>query len=185
MGKQGQTKYENIFVIGQKYGEWEIIDNKPLIEKEAKILCKCTECNITERYVPAFQLVKGVSKRCSVCGYSNKGEKNPSWKGYDKIPKSKITRIIYGAKKRNIEFNVDISYLSELYNNQKGLCYYTKKPIKFSDNSASLERIDSSLGYVTDNVVWVNKHLNIMKREIPFDDFLEICRLVVKNFEIQ
>jgi len=183
MGLKGKTKYDNVFVVGQKYGEWEVLDNIPIIDKEAKILCKCNECNKTERYVPAFQLIAGVSKRCSKCGYSNKGENNPSWKGYDSIPKSKITRIICGAKKREIEYNLEISYVSDLYNNQKGLCYYTKKPIKFSDKTASLERIDSSLGYIKDNVVWVHKNLNMMKRELPFDDFLEICRLVVKNFE--
>lgn len=183
MRKRGKTKYEDIFIVGQKYGKWEVINNIPLIEKEAKILCKCTECNETERYVPAFQLIKGVSKRCSKCGYSNKGDKNPSWKGYDVIPKSKITRIICGAKKRKITFDLEISYLSDLYNSQNGLCYYTKKPILFSDNTASLERIDSSLGYIKDNVVWVHKNLNIMKRELSFDDFLEVCRLVVKNFD--
>jgi hypothetical protein len=183
MGKKGQTKYDNIFVTGQKYGKWVVIDGIPVIDKEAKILCKCTECNVTEKYVPAYQLVTGVSKRCSVCGYSNKLDQNPSWRGFGKIPGSKLSRIINGAKNREIEFNLEISYLSELYNNQKGLCYYTKIPIEFSDNTASLERLNSSLGYLKDNVVWVHKNLNIMKRDLSFDDFLKICRMVVNNFE--
>ena len=185
MGKKGKTKYDGLFIKDQLYGKWVILNETIIIDKEAKVFCKCTECNITERYVPAFQLLNGVSKRCSLCGYSNKGNENPAWKGYGLVPASKITRIRCGAVKRKIPFDLDIIFLSKLFNSQNGLCKYSKLPISFKDNTASLERIDSKLGYYENNVIWVHKNLNIMKREIPFNDFYNICKLVVENCEIK
>lgn len=183
MGKKGQSKYKGLFKKGDIYGKWLILDENIFIDKESKILCQCTECNITKKYVPTFQLINNVSKRCSLCGYSNKGEKNPSWKGFGKIPGSKITRIEHGAKIRNIIYNLDIEYLSKLFDKQNGKCFYTKLPLSFDDNTASLERVDSNKGYEKDNVVWVHKNLNIMKRDLSLEDFLNICRLVVENFK--
>jgi hypothetical protein len=154
-----------------------------LIENESKILCQCLECNITKKYVPVLQLINKISKRCSLCGYSNKGEKNPSWKGFGKIPRSKITRIQHGAKVRNINYNLNIEYLSKLFDEQDSKCFYTNLPLSFNDNTASLERIDSNKGYEKDNVVWVHKNLNIMKRDLSIEEFLNICKLVVENFK--
>jgi hypothetical protein len=68
MGSKGVSKYDNIFKVNQIYGKWLIVDEKIFIDGEAKVLCRCLECNQTEKYVPAYQLVTGVSKRCSVCG---------------------------------------------------------------------------------------------------------------------
>ena len=181
MGSKGISKYDDTFKVNQIYGKWLILNEKILIDGEAKVLCRCLECNQTEKYVPAYQLVTGVSKRCSVCGYSLKEENNPAWKGYGKVPGEKLSKIANGAKLRNIKFNLTIEFISEIYDKQKGKCFYTGLPITFKDKTASLERVDSKIGYEESNVVWVHKNVNIMKRDLTYDDFYNICKLVVEN----
>ena len=44
-----------------------------------------------------------------------------------------------------------------------------------SDGTASLDRIDSSKGYVSGNVQWVHKQINIMKNVLTQDRFIELC----------
>lgn len=179
MGKKGTTKYFNSFSKGQRFGKYEVIDGNVTIDKEAKVSCVCDCGNISN--VSCYTLLKGTSKGCKVCRQSKPKELNPAWKGYGKVPGKKLSRIIIGAKNRDIDVNIDLKFLSELYENQNGKCFYTGLPINFDDSSASLERIDSNLGYVETNVVWVHKNVNIMKRDLTYEEFYEVCKLVVEN----
>jgi hypothetical protein len=175
MGKKGETKYSGVFQKGQRFGKYQIINDVLIMDKEAKVLCQC-DCGIINK-VACYTLLKGTSKGCKLCGQSRQKELNPAWKGYGKVPGKKLSRIIKGANNRNI----DIKFLSELYEQQNGKCFYTGLPINFDDSSASLERIDSNEGYIESNIVWVHKNVNIMKRDLTYDDFYNVCRLVVEN----
>lgn len=46
--------------------------------------------------------------------------------------------------------------------------------------TASLDRIDSSLGYIEGNVQWINKEINYMKMDLPQDKFIEWCEKIYK-----
>ena len=50
-----------------------------------------------------------------------------------------------------------------------------------SNITASLDRIDSSKGYIEGNVQWVHKRVNLMKGNMSTENFIEWCNLVVKN----
>lgn len=111
------------------------------------------------------------------------GKDHPSWKGCGDIPKSYYTRILKHAKDRDLEVAVTIQDLWELYLGQNGRCSLTGQKIHFksSDQSASLDRIDSSRGYVPGNIQWVLKHINVMKWHFSQIQFIRLCRLVAKN----
>lgn len=47
-----------------------------------------------------------------------------------------------------------------------------------SQQTASLDRIDSSKGYTVDNIQWVHKHVNNMKQYYSQDEYINWCRLV-------
>ena len=47
--------------------------------------------------------------------------------------------------------------------------------------TASLDRIDSTKGYVRGNVQWVHKDVNLMKNEFSEGYLLKMCRLVVRK----
>jgi hypothetical protein len=44
--------------------------------------------------------------------------------------------------------------------------------------TASLDRIDSKLGYIPGNIQWVHKTINRMKVNLPEEDFVYFCRLI-------
>lgn len=145
-------------------------------------LCKC-DCG-NEKIVRSTELVRGDTKSCG-CG--NKYENSRNYKGVGKLAQSKFSSIKYGAIKRNLEFSITIEYAWELFLKQKGKCFYTNLDIELKTRNsgnmtASLDRIDSSLGYIEGNVVWVHKHINIMKNEYNHEYFLSLCKLVVHNY---
>ena len=95
----------------------------------------------------------------------------------------------WNAKKRKLEHTISIEYLEKLWNDQQGLCYYTNqkmlKDLRNTDNnndSISLDRIDSSKGYIEGNVVLCRWIINRMKNDIPHDTFLNIVSEINKNF---
>jgi hypothetical protein len=185
MGIKGATKYENVFEENQRYGYWLVLDKKIFIDKEAKVFCKCTECNLTEKYVPAFQLIKGISKRCSVCGYSNKGEKNPSWKGYNEIPYAWFSKYFERKNKKRRSGNISIEDVYNLWITQNKKCSLSGLEIDFIKRddgiSASIDRIDSKVEYVLNNIQLVHKDVNLMKNHFNQDYFLEICERITEQ----
>ena len=48
-------------------------------------------------------------------------------------------------------------------------------------STASLDRIDSSKGYIPGNVQWVHKKINMMKNRLPDSEFIALCAAVVKH----
>ena len=93
-----------------------------------------------------------------------------------------------GAIKRNIEFLVDVDYLTLLYNQQNQKCALSgqllliKEGYKnlFKGRTASLDRIDSSKGYIEGNLQWVHKDLNRMKNVYSQDVFINWCKQIAE-----
>jgi hypothetical protein len=83
---------------------------------------------------------------------------------------------------RGIPFLVNIEFGWELFVQQSRRCRLSGLPIGFGtrigETTASLDRIDSSKPYEPGNVQWLHKRLNVMKREIPQQEFIELCHLV-------
>ncbi len=184
MGKKGMTKYNEKFKVGDRYGEWIVLNEEIIIEKEAKVLCKCCQCNQTQRYVPAFQLVAGVSKRCSKCGYSNKRCENPSWKGYKEIPFSWFSKYFLRANKKRMG-NITIENVYDLWIKQNKKCNLSGGYIDFEKRdgeiTASIDRIDSKKEYVLDNVQLVHKNVNLMKNSFEQDYFIQMCEKIANE----
>jgi hypothetical protein len=68
-----------------------------------------------------------------------------------------------------------------MWDNQKGLCYYSNLPMQLNrdDNrlSVSIDRLDNKEGYVDGNVVLCCSAVNIMKNDLSvkeFQDFISI-----------
>ena len=112
-------------------------------------------------------------------GTKNK-EKNPAWRGFGHVPGKVFSRLQRDAKTRNISFEITIEDIHNQYNKQKERCAFTGFEIFFGID-ASVDRIDSSKGYTIDNIQIVHKTLNIMKRDIPNDEFILWCRAVYKH----
>lgn len=93
------------------------------------------------------------------------------------------------AAKRNIEFTVSNEYLLCLYLEQCGKCYFSGLNIEFSTRdtrpkrTASIDRIDSTKGYIEGNVHWVHKVVNMMKQKLSSEEFVKWCKIIAKHNE--
>jgi hypothetical protein len=143
-------------------------------------VCKC-DCG-NEVTVVQQSLVRGATKSCG-CYFQKH-----MFKGYKNFSGQQWSRIKHQAKQRNIEFDITIEYVYELYEKQNNKCAISGVEIKLNKNyegkkslnSASLDRIDSSLGYIEGNVQWVHKTVNMMKNNMTEKDFIEWCKNIVE-----
>ena len=181
MGKKGQTKYEGMFYKNQTFNKWIVIDEKVVIIREARLLCRCTECNVSEKYVPIIQLINNVSKRCSSCGYSRKQNENPAWKGYKEIPFAWFSKYFL-RKGRKRKGDISIEDVYDLWIKQNKKCALSGLDIDFIKKekgiSASIDRIYSNGEYVLENIQIVHKDVNLMKNSFSQEYFIELCKKI-------
>jgi hypothetical protein len=168
--KKGEKRYSLTFI---KY-----IENKKIKRNIIKAKCDCG--NIIEILASEF----GKSQTCG-CIRTLRGCNNRSFKGYEYISKTYFSYIFFGAKKRNLEFDIDIEYINALLIQQNHKCALTKLPIKLDSRSefstASLDRIDNNIGYTKTNIQWVHKNINRMKSDFTQDYFIEMCKFVTNK----
>jgi plasmid maintenance system antidote protein VapI len=86
------------------------------------------------------------------------------------------------------EFTIDLPYLLTIYENQKGKCYYSGLDMTLNSNdgnSISLDRIDSTKGYIMENVVLCRWTINNMKNDMTVGEFYQNCKYVFDNMSIK
>lgn len=91
-------------------------------------------------------------------------------------------------RRRPFEFNLTPEYLLEVWNNQHGKCKYTNVALvlpdtpeyKQSNNNykASVDRIDSSKGYIIGNVQFTSISFNYLKNDMTELDIIEFLNIM-------
>ena len=118
------------------------------------------------------------------------GNKNPRFKGCGDIGINYMQTLRACAKTREIQFDVTIEQIWDLFLKQDSKCAFSNESLCFSsprqrakgfEQTASLDRIDSSKGYIEGNVQWLHKDINNMKHTHTEDYFINLCKLVVDN----
>lgn len=114
-------------------------------------------------------------------------KRRPSWKGCGDISGSIFGFIRINAKDRNLEFSITIEYIWNLFLKQNKKCAITNKTLYFDkkNKTASLDRIDSSKGYIEGNVQWVHKDINLMKHKLSMKELIDLCQLVVDHNQLK
>ena len=136
--------------------------------------CKCDCGNTTT--VGKGHLTTNKIRSCG-CLSHRKGNQCPSFRGYGEIPGRYFSSLKNGSKDRgrNFQFSVSIKYLWELFLKQNRKCALTGTFLSFDDHTASLDRINSSKGYVIGNVQWVHKDINFIKKHYNQNYFIKLC----------
>lgn len=174
-----------IDLTGKRFGKLVVqkyIDNG----KKGKWECQCDCGNKVLRLSCSLRKNPKNKRSCEEC-YVGKNHYN--WGGYGEIPLHYFNSLKRGAISRNYEFKINIEYLWKLFQDQNGKCSLTGLAIHFntssrkSDGSASLDRIDSSKGYIEGNVQWVHKDINIMKWDLSQTRLIELCCLVSERMK--
>lgn len=91
---------------------------------------------------------------------------------------------------RRKETDITIEYLKEIWESQKGICIYSGIQLvlpktRNKENkivTASLDRIDSSKGYLKGNVQFISSVINYMKSTLSHEETLELCKIIAENY---
>jgi len=178
-------------LLGQTFERLTVID-RIAKEKNGKNyyfwVCKCICGNVVN--VKGNCLLSGVTKSC---GCIMEERKLGSYEGLSivRFNKIKFSSTQRAGRNRDIEFDITIEYVWELFLKQNGKCALSNRTIKLPRtskecrilelNTASLDRIDSSKGYIEGNVQWVHRDINWMKQDFDQKYFIDFCKDIAKN----
>ena len=178
------SKFKDKYKVGDEVFDWLVINDAIVYNKhrvpQIEVECKC---GLTKKLINISDIESGRSKSCKKC---------TNFIGYKNLSGVFWNNIKRGALSRNLEFNITIEQAYDLLEKQNFLCALTKLPITLHRNysqgfrkeqTASLDRINSDLGYTSNNIQWVNSDINIMKNNYDQTYFIEMCKLVAKNNE--
>lgn len=175
-------------VINEKFGKLTVINEHSKTRNgHIRYYCKCecgNDCNVLLTH-----LRQGKTKDCGCIKKGKIGKNHPQWTGHEEISGLYWTHIIRsanGSKRRKIEFNITIEYAWELFLEQNRKCELSGLEIYFPKSyngkgTSSLDRIDSSKGYIVGNIQWVHKDINLMKNKLNQEYFINMCKIVSKN----
>jgi hypothetical protein len=174
-------------LVGQRFGRLVVSEQAIDSEKYPKghgsywiCVCDCGETVVRRR---DFLVGKGSNS----CGCLQRGPTSTNWRGHHDLSGSFFSHYKSCAKRRGIGFDVSIEYLWGLFLKQDSKCALTGETIALPTNrndfikgvkTASLDRIDSSIGYVSGNVQWVHKDIQFMKYVFDQNYFIEMCKKV-------
>ncbi len=186
------TKFKPKDLKNQKFGKLTAISvaDKRSNKNEYYWNCICDCGKHCLKRTSTLTSKRGV-KSCGCAFYEfckRTGKESSSWKGYNDITGTYYRRLIEGSLKRNIEFKLTIEDIWELYISQDKKCAYTGKDIYFDSpgylnrytGNLSLDRIDSTIGYVKGNIQLVLKEVNIAKGQLKHEDFINMCKLITE-----
>ncbi len=155
-------EYYRVNLIGKRFGKLVVIEEyKEPTECIGGIKWACL-CDCGNKAIIRGKFLKSGDRTNCGCSRSN-------FQGWHEISLSFFNRLKRASKKRKLAFNIDIKYLWELFLKQNRKCIYSKELLYLDANdqnqktTASLDRIDSSKGYILGNVQWVHKEINRLK----------------------
>lgn len=180
-----KCNYEDL--TNQKFGKLLVIKRiedkiNSVGGKVIQWLCKCECDNETTR--TSYELKRG---KCCCKECKAELDRKNNGTGYKDISGIYWSSIKGQAIKRDVEFSIDIEYAYSLFELQNGKCKLSGMEIQFAKNkvdylnggtTASLDRIDSDLGYIKGNVQWVHKWINRMKSNHSQNVFIDLCKKV-------
>ena len=165
--------------------------------------CQCDSCGITFEK-PQSEIIRNKKlNRKNFCSRTCVGKNNIKNFGdgsnnYDISKHSANRRDDYtkfkyhfrNVLKRNKEVDVTIEDLKELWEQQNGICPYLKIKLHLNTYSkikkdpiisASLDRIDSSKGYVKGNIQWISRSMNYLKNDMTEQQIQEVINLIQRQ----
>lgn len=165
---------------GKTFGDLTVLDfSEKSRNGHYRYFVKCS-CG-TYKTVFGTHLIQQHTTHCGC-----KTPRNSSnWQGYKGIGKTYWSSLVRGAKgekgRKPIAFSLTLEYIGDLLEEQDYLCALSGLKISCLDKTASLDRVDSSAGYIEGNVQWLHKDVNMMKRHYSQDYFLFLCDKIAEN----
>ncbi len=184
--------------IGDRYGRLTVIDYAGKDKRGKHLwLCKC-DCG-NEKIVVSDNLSSGKSNSCGCLLHEVIGKCNQY--GYYEDREEAILRVQYShLKRRNKKFTGDVMSYEEFVAKSKSPCFYcgleysrelydrrneTKSKGLVSDivvKCNGIDRIDSNIGYTSENTVSCCKYCNTAKNTMTIEHFKDWITRLYNNF---
>jgi|TARA_R110000744_G_C19122477_1_gene536106 hypothetical protein len=183
-------KFEKVIVKeGDQFNDWTITkqgqtnktSEKGILISYVEVRCKCGFVRTSRKY----QIVRGVVTKCRACK-RKEGFNNGHFAGYEELGGYYVGQLRDNAKRRNLPFETTAKELWKLLVAQdfkcalSGMYIRTSRTIDYKTKmqTASVDRIDSTKGYVEGNIQWVHKVINQMKSNRTDKELIEFCKAV-------
>jgi hypothetical protein len=177
--------------IGSQVGNWLVKSER---FKKAGIYwneCECI-CGVIKD-VREWHLNNSKTKGCGCTNIKTRFR----YEGIGDLSKSYYNSFKSSRVSKGIVFSDDVNMesLYDLFIKQNKLCALSGVDIvlnpKWSSQNngkdkngfqtASIDRIDNSLGYTLDNIQWVHKDVNYMRGGLSVQDFVYMCKKIADN----
>lgn len=181
---------KKIDIIGKRFGKLIVLsEHSSTRNKHIRYTCKCDCGKEINSLGMHLRNLKATHCGCSM----SIGIKKKQWTGVGDMSGdywySHIVRSASGVKgkRRVLDLFIDKEYAWNLFLKQNRKCALSGIDLKFPSKSkdksytVSLDRIDSSEGYIEGNVQWVHKDVNFMKNKFNNKYFIEICKKIAVN----
>lgn len=176
-------------LIGQKFHKLTVVARATSNRSGSSTwLCKC-DCGNEKVYSSDHLTRKKHSVKSCGCQRTWKGANHKQWSGVGDMSGdwwySHVLRERKQKRRTPIPVTVTKEDAWELFLKQDRKCALSGVSIEISGNhrtnTASIDRIDSSKGYELDNIQWVHKHVNFMKRTYSQEYFIQMCKNITEH----
>lgn len=186
------TKYNFRDLTGLKFGQLLVIKRSKNYTKTRGALWECVcDCgSIVE--IASNCLTSGNNITCGNKSKHYNTQFDCKNYRFGELPAVHLNTIKQNAIKRNIKFDVTGEYLWDLFVKQNKKCAISNIDLAFTPHrnshkfrymtTASLDRINSSQGYIIDNVRWVHKDINKMINNYGDNKFIDYCIRSVNTY---
>jgi len=160
-----------------------LVQQSKMVTKSRTYIKHCPNCNAEQTYKRKDHLQAAIrnNQKCKTCS-----NKDNNFKGkYNSIPITWFAMKQRGGLSRGYVWTLTIEDIWDMYESQKGLCALSGVPIGWSEKgltaTASIDRIDSTEGYILENIQLVHKDVNFMKQQFDQEYFIQMCKQVAKE----
>ncbi len=147
------------------------------------------ECRLCHQILPLIQFSKNRSRNDGYQKWCKSCVRETAWEEI-------VDRMVRGAKNRakkcGLEFDLTRGIVLEINEKQGGLCALTGQVLNWGTyprceqaqrvcppNRASLDRVDSNLGYTASNIQLVTELSNRIKGDSSMDELIATCEAIV------
>lgn len=180
-----RINHELGYLIGRKFNRYTILE---LVHKHDKpcYLCRC-DCG-NEKVCQFVDLFYGTVKSCGCLQKENQRLKLQKPKGFAAVTQLMIS-YKWAARTRGLLFDISRESFIEITSSN---CFYCGSPpskIKMRDRANGsytyngIDRLDSSKGYIKDNIVPCCSMCNVMKLHHDIDDFLNHIKKINSHID--
>ena len=158
-----------------------------VVFKDGKYYKPCPICNNPQGYKQKANAVRALHLKikCHKCRAKQNPHTIPEF--HRGIRVGWFNRFIRGAEKRNLEWNITIDDVADLYEKQNRRCVLTGVDLTFPTEGhptkcpASIDRIDNEKGYTPDNIQLILGAVNLMRGRYTLDEFITICHKIAQE----